>query len=964
MPSHPVIVFLVVAIEMFSALLIQADDSLVAHYTFEEGPAQIVRDWSGQDNHGKIVDDVQFVKLDGRAGYVLQFNNGKALVDCGNAPSLDLTKALTLALWFQPQSRVDQGEGGIIGKMMGSYCLSYSGKVWFYAPGSSNYASSKPLDDGWVHLAATYDSKSIRLYLNGKLQDSVPSKVAQLPLGKNFYLRFPNTYLTVTPDYKCRMDNVRVYNRPLSADEIYGIYQQEAKANGLHNVSLLDQPQIKPHHFAQSSTVVVEVDFGRMAAQAAGTILEIQLRNATGKVVAHHKTSAASLHADKESPAAAVRLEFQDHVRQGVRYWTQHLQQFPPGAYSIRATLKTGNGQIIGKPSIAAIELPLAKPDWLSRYEQTKEMNNLVAELLNISGSQTKSTNHYAFTNPRNGWVFISSIASIQGNDRVFITLDHDSKPAISHQKGQAGPREAMRYLPIGKHTLRVHGDGQTRPTKIVVRSIPEMMVAGLGYNCGSNWTNVPILPCFGRYNMEYLREAGILANTNMLVERNPTGENEASVKAWRAEGKRLFVRYGMSPLWQQTLDTDIVFKAWTESRGLNRDGYDGIIVDEFSGVGHGGVGNYVFYTAASQRIAEDPRFSDKAIYPYCMPMYAGNTAMEFLKSIIHSGFKWAEEKYMVEQPTLAKAKAYMNLRLRENILNYEPTFPGAARHMITTLGFMSAPPETLNVSPHVNFKVYMDMQMNLLANDPVFFGLYGIQWYHNGYVDEEDLRWAARLFRHYGIEGHRHRLTADPYILSHIINPDFEQGKLAWTLDPAEKHSIRVDHATGYGIHQTRIQRGKQNLGDDFLVTQRVAHEPNRFSQVIKHLTPGRTYSLKMFTADYEELQEGKSTQSPHQINIHIADVDLLPEHGFHQLFPSSLAGHVYGPFTRDNPLYITYHRVVFRPQHSEAQLTFSDWKHDTDPGGPIGRQLMYNFIEVQPYFDGSISNPGAEDH
>ena len=141
MPSHPVIVFLVVAIEMFSALLMQADDSLVAHYTFEEGPAQIVRDWSGQDNHGKIVDDVQFVKLDGRAGYVLQFNNGKALVDCGNAPSLDLTKALTLALWFQPQSRVDQGEGGIIGKVMGSYCLSYSGKAWFYAPGGSKLCS-------------------------------------------------------------------------------------------------------------------------------------------------------------------------------------------------------------------------------------------------------------------------------------------------------------------------------------------------------------------------------------------------------------------------------------------------------------------------------------------------------------------------------------------------------------------------------------------------------------------------------------------------------------------------------------------------------------------------------------------------------------------------------------------------------------------------------------------------------
>ena len=79
-----------------------------------------------------------------------------------------------------------------------------------------------------------------------------------------------------------------------------------------------------------------------------------------------------------------------------------------------------------------------------------------------------------------------------------------------------------------------------------------------------------------------------------------------------------------------------------------------------------------------------------------------------------------------------------------------------AARHMITTLGFMSAPPLTLNAEPGVDYKVYLDMQMHLLANDPVLFGLYGIQWYHNGYVDEEILRWSAKLFRHYGIEGRK----------------------------------------------------------------------------------------------------------------------------------------------------------------------------------------------------------------
>lgn len=32
-------------------------------------------------------------------------------------------------------------------------------------------------------------------------------------------------------------------------------------------------------------------------------------------------------------------------------------------------------------------------------------------------------------------------------------------------------------------------------------------------------------------------------------------------------------------------------------------------------------------------------------------------------------------------------------------------------------------------------------------------------------------------------------------------------------------------------------------------------------------------------------------------------------------------------------------------------ARLTVSDWTTDAEPGGPVGRELMFNFIEIQPY-------------
>ena len=91
---------------------------------------------------------------------------------------------------------------------------------------------------------------------------------------------------------------------------------------------------------------------------------------------------------------------------------------------------------------------------------------------------------------------------------------------------------------------------------------------------------------------------------------------------------------------------------------------------------------------------------------------------------------------------------------------------------------------------------------------------------------------------------------------MPHIENPDFDQGDAGWTLQPAEEGSISVAHAIGLGILQTRCRGGNEQAGDNFLMTRRSAKGPNRFSQTIKKLTPGRQYSVKMFTADYDEMK------------------------------------------------------------------------------------------------------------
>jgi hypothetical protein len=58
-------------------------------------------------------------------------------------------------------------------------------------------------------------------------------------------------------------------------------------------------------------------------------------------------------------------------------------------------------------------------------------------------------------------------------------------------------------------------------------------------------------------------------------------------------------------------------------------------------------------------------------------------------------------------------------------------------------------------------------------------------------------------------------------------------------------------------------------------------------------------------------------------------------------------------GPFEGKKPPWMNVHRLVFRALGTTAKLTISDWTDATTPGGPIGQEILYNFVEVQPYIE-----------
>ena len=593
-------------------------------------------------------------------------------------------------------------------------------------------------------------------------------------------------------------------------------------------------------------------------------------------------------------------------------------------------------------------------------------LNNLVVELLSIRAPQTQKHQTYTFTNPRDGWIFFSSVASTHGESCAYLIVDSEEKEdAIILHQGDANPSlEAMRKLPAGEHTLNVYCETGASVQGVVVRAIPEILYASVGY-----WSRRGI-GMHTPYTWEFLKSTGLLDNINVALERHP--DPGMNVQQWRNQGKKVLTRATTHEVVAlgKPITADNVYKVWSEADGFRRPDRDGIMFDELDGYSSPEkTAMYSAYSEGVRRLFEQPEFKSKVLYPYCNVMYRSEASIAFVRELIHAGSKYTEDRYIPEQPTEAAAKKYIEGDLRYVMTKHREAIPDCPQHMILNLGYMSAPPESLNIHPGANYKVFLDMQFNLVANDPVFKDLYGIMCYHSAYADDEILRWSAKLFRHYCIEGKRTMLSTDPYELPHIRNADFAEGATGWTLSPVEEGSMAARSMAGYGRSQGRYGGDKE--GDTFLWAKRSAAGPNCFAQQIEKLETGRLYSLKLFTANYQHLLQEESVNERHQVGIRIDNAELLPYKSFQKTFQS------FRPFPNSegkSKPWINYHVLVFRAHSENAKLTISDWVSDgrtpwpqewglqldlsesessRKPGGPIGQELMFNFIEVQPYLE-----------
>jgi hypothetical protein len=587
------------------------------------------------------------------------------------------------------------------------------------------------------------------------------------------------------------------------------------------------------------------------------------------------------------------------------------------------------------------------------RFSGEKKLNNLASELLEVT-SISRSSDSFTFTRASDGWIFISAACSGKGTVHISLGQAPMGDAAIIQNADGGKVAEAVRYVPKGRHQIRIKCDGESSVDKLVVKSIPELIHCGLGFN--------PAIKSYGLYDMDFLKK-DVLPNVTTLIVPHNINLSPSVIDNWHGQGKRFVAEAGINA---QGKTADDHFKHWTSY--LDKAPFvDGIIINELimnkpsprpnPARQQRAQQRHQLYEETLARMRADGRYKDKTVYVYFggsgNKVNYDDTGTTFVRTVIDSDYRIALERYIFERSS-EKASEEALKAFIDGIADWEAKEPGAKKHMILAFGLFSMPPGGINKLPNVDYHVWMDQQMNIVANHPRMSDLAGLEWWTSTLADEETVRFVGKLYRHYAIEGKTGMLTRDPLFLKHIENADFEKGTKGWTLQPADDGSMTARSFPRYGRIEGRYMglgrpADPEHIGDTFLWMKRSEKGPNTFSQTIKNLEPGRLYSMKIFSCDYQDLVNPRK-KTMEEANPFIGDVvlegvDVATKKSFTEMYASTPEPRI--------PVWITYHWKVFRAKGTTAKLIVSDWPKEKKPQDTFGQEQTFNFVEIQPYHE-----------
>ncbi|MCK4342404.1 MAG: LamG domain-containing protein [Phycisphaerae bacterium] len=205
------------------------NDGLVGYWSFDEGEGGTAYDYSGHGNHGTIQGASW---TSGISASALYFDGDADYVDCGNGASLQFPGSVTVSVWVKTDAITESKQ--IVRKSVGNPGTTFfwlrpdSVLFGFYYDelGHCEITTTATVHVGeWAHIAAIFDDDGdmFSVYINGVGEAKIEQHARPAEMAHSLFVAKrdqPGHYNY----FKGAIDEVRIYDRTLSEDEILDLY--------------------------------------------------------------------------------------------------------------------------------------------------------------------------------------------------------------------------------------------------------------------------------------------------------------------------------------------------------------------------------------------------------------------------------------------------------------------------------------------------------------------------------------------------------------------------------------------------------------------------------------------------------------------------------------------------------------------------------------------------------------------
>ena len=222
-------------------------------------------DESGFDHHGIVRGASPAEDRFGNPDRAYYFNGSFDYIEVLNAADLNFQEAVSVCLWMKPEELFENRESYPIshGSWENRWKISIipNGKVrWTVKTdqGVMDLDSQTLLqEEVYVHAAGVYDGSNFDIYINGALDNHTAHS------GKILTTSIDLTIGQVLPNnqgynFKGILDDIRIYNYALTAQEIFNVYQDQTSNVGMNETNTIKETCLYPNYpnpFNASTTI-------------------------------------------------------------------------------------------------------------------------------------------------------------------------------------------------------------------------------------------------------------------------------------------------------------------------------------------------------------------------------------------------------------------------------------------------------------------------------------------------------------------------------------------------------------------------------------------------------------------------------------------------------------------------------------------------------------------------------------